>query len=149
MTTELLKQALSAMRDVADLMADRWPMDTQQRAPKFFQAMRDIDTALAQPADEDAWQREMFSLINELHSAGLDGSRGRCRDAVLALNENIRDRPAREGFVSVPVEPTCAMLTAGSLAIESAEDVGVVPQSIPQASEAWSAMIEAAKGDGK
>lgn len=61
--------------------------------------------ALAQPADEDAWQREMFSLINELHSAGLDGSRGRCRDAVLALNENIRDRPAREGFVSVPVEP--------------------------------------------
>ena len=53
--------------------------------------------ALAQPADEDAWQREMFSLINELHSAGLDGSRGRCRDAVLALNENVRTRPTAEG----------------------------------------------------
>ena len=46
---------------------------------------------------EDAWQREMFSLINELHSAGLDGSRGRCRDAVLALNENVRTRPTAEG----------------------------------------------------
>lgn len=60
--------------------------------------------ALAQPADEDAWQREMFSLINELHSAGLDGSRGRCRNAVLALNENVRTRPQQAGFVSVPVD---------------------------------------------
>jgi hypothetical protein len=66
--------------------------------------------ALAQPADEDAWQREMFSLINELHSAGLDGSRGRCRDAVLALNENVRTRPQQAGFVSVPVEPTPKMI---------------------------------------
>ena len=101
----------------------------EQYAPRDRAVMQDLiaearklleGDALAQPADEDAWQREMFSLINELHSAGLDGSRGRCRDAVLALNENVRTRPQQAGFVSVPVEPT----SMRGLSITSSDEDG-------------------------
>lgn len=110
MTTELLKQALSAMRDVADLMADRWPMDTQQRAPKFFQAMRDIDTALAQPADEDAWLKEARRLLS-LAMFVKAPHQVAAGDAVMA---HLRARPQQAGFVSVPVEQAEAIVLTGA-----------------------------------
>ena len=153
MTTELLKQALSAMRDVADLMADRWPMDTQQRAPKFFQAMRDIDTALAQPADEDAWLEKAVDIAQEFDDRAFRA------DTEIQLRAHLRTRPAREGFVSVPVEPTEAMQKNDeryrwlrSRIPGSAYRVAGVIYSEGGAgvdSAIDAAMIEAAKGGGK
>lgn len=143
------------MRDVADLMADRWPMDTQQRAPKFFQAMRDIDTALAQPADEDAWLEKAVDIAQEFYDRAFRA------DTEIQLRAHLRTRPAREGFVSVNEQTIRAAAEVMEKEFANLGNFSCTKEVWADKIRGWlfirepverslrKAMIEAAKGDGK
>jgi len=120
------------------------------------------DDALSKPASEDAWLRKSLRLTANIRDATDDESSAAYFDQ---LEHHLRTRPAREGFVSVPVETLEAMrkdaryVEYGRVAMRFVDRAGDVHPGIDDAEticaefyEAMSkavdaAMIEAAKGD--
>ena len=115
--------------------------------------------ALTQPADNDAWLEKAVDIAQEFDDRAFRA------DTEIQLRAHLRTRPAREGFVSVPVETLEAMrkdaryVEYGRVAMRFVDRAGDVHPGIDDAEticaefyEAMSkavdaAMIEAAKGD--
>lgn len=88
----------------------------EQYAPRDRAVTQDLITdarkllegdALAQPADDDAWLGKAVDIAQEFDDRAFRA------DTEIQLRAHLRARPAREGFVSVPVEPV--VMTSAAL----------------------------------
>lgn len=150
MTTELLKQARDALAKSEPTGIYKYSMTAAKRHENLI---KEIDAALSKPSSEDAWLKQAKALL----SKAMFASAARV-DWVLAgdaVMEHLRSRPARKGFVSVPVEALEAQWDAAWLELQTRSDFKGIRAKL-SAYEVRAiftmlhkAMIEAAKGDGK
>lgn len=160
MTTELLKQARDALAKSEPTGSYKNSMTAAKRHENLI---KEIDAALAQPADEDAWFKKARELLKVFTHTMLDDY-SECASAVnaeSALHAHLRTRPQQAGFVQLklPAAPTSragARFPAGSHTSRMYDATAVVVwyNTYEEADEAADlidkAMIAAAtKGDGK
>ena len=114
------------------------------------------DDALSKPASEDAWLVEAEQLVRgAIKYAEKDGN----SNYLTQLRFHLRSRPARDGFVSVPVEQAKDGELFRSLTWRFEEDrdmgpggrwwVSVSTNDPKIRNDLRKVLIEAAKGDGK
>lgn len=150
MTIELLRRSLEMIGRLRDDLNGMEDNESLELSLYSIDLENQISAALSQPASEDTWLVEAERLYVAARTFLIVDHRDADADSFTANAEadakfraHLRVRPAPEGFVLVPVEPTEEMVRAGAGHFA----VAVSPREF--AAMSYRSMIETAKESGK